>query len=263
MTARGIVRLATIQWVGSKMSVRSLAEARPFAAAVLCAAAQLVLTLIVLKAGFAMAPPEAVGSVKLAAFASTIVLPLLLVLVFGLWRDLGLGWRQVRLTPVFVFSLATCALWLSMGVHRPEGSSVIGDVAMQLVNAFGEELLFRGVIFAILLTQARWQAILLNGVLFGSMHLIHGYMDGDWGAALHQAFFTVMGGMMFAAVRYSTRSLWLVILLHAGLNLAIIYSNVGAAYEPAFEWGVGLVEVAIAIWVMWQGREKAELQPTS
>ena len=245
------------------MSVRSLAEARPVAAVVLCAAAQLFLTLLVLKVGFALAPPEAAGKVKLAAFASTIVLPLLLVLVLGLWRDLGLEWRQARVTPVFIAGLATCALWLSMGVHRPDGSNFAGDVGVQLVNAFGEELLFRGVIFAILLTQARWQAILLNGVLFGSMHLIHGYMDGDWGAALHQAFFTVMGGMMFTAVRYSTRSLWLVILLHAALNLSIIYSNVGDTYQSAFEWGVGLLEVAIAIWIMWQGREKPELQPAT
>lgn len=245
------------------MSVRSFAEVRPVAAAILCAAAQLLLTLLVLKIGFALAPPEAAGKVKLVAFASTIVLPVLLVQVFGLWRRLGLGWGEVRLTPVFIAGLAACALWLSMGVHQPEGSSFAGDLTMQLVNAFGEELLFRGVIFALLLTRARWQAILLNGVLFGSMHLIHGYMDGDWGAALHQAFFTIMGGMMFAAVRYSTRSLWLVILLHAGLNLSIIYSNVGPAYESTFEWTAGIFEVAIAVWVMWQGRQEPEPQPAS
>lgn len=32
---------------------------------------------------------------------------------------------------------------------------------MQVVNAFGEELLFRGVIFAILLSQSKWKAIAL------------------------------------------------------------------------------------------------------
>jgi membrane protease YdiL (CAAX protease family) len=243
------------------MSVRSFAEARPVAAAVLCAAAQLVLTLLVLKVGFSLVPPEAAGKVKLVAFASTIVLPLLLVQALGLWRRVGLGWRDVRLTPAFVAGLLTCALWLALGVHRPDGSSLAGDVAMQIDNAFGEELLFRGVIFALLASQARWQAIVLNGVLFGSMHLIHGYMDGDWGAALHQAFFTVMGGMMFAAVRYSTRSLWLVIFLHTALNLSIIYSNVGPANEATFEWLAGLCEVAIAAWVMWQGRREPVAQP--
>jgi membrane protease YdiL (CAAX protease family) len=86
-------------------------------------------------------------------------------------------------------------------------------------------------------------------------------MDGAWGAALHQAFFTMMGGMMFAAVRYSTRSLWLVILLHTALNLSIIYSNVGPAHESAFEWLAGLGEVAIAAWVIWRGRQQAVPQP--
>ena len=106
---------------------------------------------------------------------------------------------------------------------------------MQLVNAFGEELLFRGAIFALLLSLPCWRAVALNALLFGSMHLIHGYMDGDWWAALHQAFFTVLGGALFAAMRYASRSLWLVILLHAGLNLSIIYSNVGPAFGPAAE----------------------------
>jgi len=32
---------------------------------------------------------------------------------------------------------------------------------MQFVNTFGEELLFRGVIFAILLSQPKWKAIAL------------------------------------------------------------------------------------------------------
>jgi len=238
------------------MSVRSFAEARPVAAAVLCAAAQLVLTLLALKIGFSLVSPEAAGKVKLVAFASTIVLPLLLVQLLGLWHRVGLGWRDVRLTPAFVAGLVVCALWLSLGAHRPDGSNLTGDVGMQLVNAFGEELLFRGVVFALLVSQARWQAIVLNGVLFGAMHLIHGYMDGDWGAALHQAFFTMLGGMMFAAVRYSTRSLWLVILLHTALNLSIIHSNVGPAYESAFEWLAGLGELAIAAWVIRQGRQE-------
>jgi len=243
------------------MSLRHSAGAHPVVTAVLCAAAQLVLTLLVLKIGFTLASPAAAGKVKLAAFASTILLPLLLVQWLGLWRKVGFGLSEMRATPPYLGGLAICVLWLSMGVHQPDGSNIADDVAMQLLNAFGEELLFRGVIFAILLSQPRWKAILLNGVLFGSMHLIHGYMDGNWGAALHQAFFTVMGGVMFAAMRYSTRSLWLVILLHAGLNLAIIYSNVGPANEPAFEWLAGLGEGALAVWVAWQGTRRAEPQP--
>jgi membrane protease YdiL (CAAX protease family) len=228
---------------------------------VLCAAAQMIVTLLVLKVGFSLAPAEAASKVKLVAFASTIVLPLILVELFGLWREVGFDPRGGRLSRPFVASLAVCALWLAAGVHAPDGSNFVGDAAMQLVNAFGEELLFRGVIFALLLSLPCWRAIALNALLFGSMHLIHGYMDGDWGAALHQAFFTVMGGALFAALRYSSRSLWLVILLHAGLNLSIIYSNVGPAFgtaaETALEWTAGLIELALAGWVIWLARRAA------
>jgi membrane protease YdiL (CAAX protease family) len=217
----------------------------------------MIVTLLVLKVGFSLMPPEAAGKVKLVAFASTIILPLVLVQVFGLWRRVGFDPRGGRVTPAFIVALAICALWLVPGAGSPPGASLAGDVALQLVNAFGEELLFRGVIFAILLSLPCWRAIALNALLFGSMHLIHGYMDGDWYAALHQAFFTVMGGALFAAMRYSTRSLWLVILLHATLNLSIIYSGVTPALEPAFEWAAGLLELAIAAWVMFRRRTLA------
>lgn len=98
------------------------------------------------------------------------------------------------------------------GIHPEENGSITSEIPLQLANAFGEELLFRGVIFALLLSLPIGRAIALNALLFGSMHLIHGYMDGDWGAVLHQAFFTVMGGALFTAARYSMRSLWPVIL---------------------------------------------------
>ncbi len=240
------------------MSLRRLAGEHPVTVAVACALAQMLLTLAILKVGFTQLPPEAAGKVKLAAFASTVLLPLVLVWILGLWREVGLGFRGARLTAPFVGAILVCAMWLAMGIHPPEGSNFLGDAAMQLVNAFGEELLFRGVIFAILLSQPRWQAIALNAVLFGSMHLIHGYMDGDWGAALHQAFFTTMGGALFAAMRYSTGSLWLVIGLHAVLNLCIIYSNIGPALgegaEDAAQWIAGLAQVALAVWVIARGR---------
>jgi membrane protease YdiL (CAAX protease family) len=243
------------------MSLRQFAGDRPALAAALCAAVQLIITLLVLKIGFTYAPPEAAGKVKLVAFASTIVVPLALVELLGLWRRVGFGWRGIRLTPPLIAGLGVCALWLTLGVHRPDGSNLTGDLAMQLVNAFGEELLFRGVIFALLLSLSRGPAIVINGLLFGSMHLIHGYMDGDWAAAAHQAFFTAMGGMMFAAVRYSSASLWPVVGLHAALNLSIIYSNIGTAAGPAgdsaAEWVAGALQLAIAAWAVWRGRAGA------
>jgi membrane protease YdiL (CAAX protease family) len=239
------------------MSLPSWAARRPVLIAVGCAALQFALTIAILKAGMTFAPPAMFGKVKLVAFASTVLLPLALVQVLGLWRAVGFEWSKVRAAPVFLLSLLTCVPFLALGVHPQEHGSLAGETLMQFVNAFGEELLFRGVIFALLLALPRWQGIVLSGVLFGSMHLIHGYMDGSWPAAISQALVTSMAGMMFAAVRYATGSLWLVVALHMLLNLSMIYSNIEYAAGPgalyAVERLVNVIEVLLAGYVVLRG----------
>ena len=236
------------------MSLREAAASRPVLAAVLCAGVQFLLTTLILKAGMTFAPPQAFGKIKLLAFASTIVLPLLLVQALGLWREVGLSLKETAPSKLLFASLLLCVLFLSMGVHLDPQRPLGAEVAVQFINAFGEELLFRGVIFAILLTLPRWQAIAISGVLFGAMHLIHGFMDGNWEHALWWAAATSLSGMMFAAVRYSTGGLWLTILLHMLLNLSKIYSNIEPAAGHAalllaerVAYGVELALVAYAM----------------
>ena len=225
-----------------------MAIQRPILAAAGCAAAQFLLTVLILKVGFAIAPPEAFGKVKLAAFASTVVLPLALVHALGLWRQVGFDLDKIRPTPVFLASLLTAALFMVSGISSKGGFG--GELLMQFVNAFGEELLFRGVIFALLLRLPVWQAIVANGLLFGSMHLIHGTMDGDWPRAVVWALMSACAGMMFTAARYRTGSLWLLVLLHMVLNLASIFSNVEAVAGPdvnlLVQRATKVVELALA-----------------
>lgn len=198
----------------------------PYLSAFLCAAAQFVLTVLIIKVGPAVAP-QAGGLIRLAAFGSTLLLPFVLCQALGLWKQVGLD--RIRPNALFWLSLVSCLFFLVRGVRMPEGSSLAGTVGMQFLNAFGEELLFRGVIFALLASVPRWQGVLVSGLLFGSMHLIHGVMEGDWPAAFAQMLVTSASGFMFAAVRYGTGSLWLCIALHMLLNLSIIHSNL----EPA------------------------------
>ena len=192
------------------MSFRERALARPIPTAVSCAALQFFITVAILLAGASL-PPEAAGKVRLLAFASTIVLPLVLAQLLGLWRLTGL--TRLNFGPLFWVSLLSCAVFLGMGIRLPEGSSVASDVFMQLINAFGEELLFRGIILGVLLSVTKWKGIILSSLLFGSMHLIHGFMGGEWSEVLAQALFTSAAGAMFAAVRFETGSLWAAIAL--------------------------------------------------
>lgn len=236
------------------MSLRQFAAQRPVLAALFCAGLQFLITTLILKAGSAFAPPAAFGKVKLVAFASTVILPLLLAQAFGLWRQVGLELRSARPGALFFAAMLLCALFVPLGLHVPPQHPVGPELIIQFINAFGEELLFRGVIFAILLALPRWQAIVLSGVLFGGMHLIHGFMDGDWQHAMWWASATSLSGMMFAAVRYGTGSLWLTIVLHMLLNLSKIYSNIepaaGASALLLAERAAYVLELALVAWVM-------------
>ena len=75
----------------------------PVAAACGCALLQLVVTLAILLAGKALLPPEQFGKVRLAAFGSTLLVPVVLAQMLGLWRDLGL--QRFRVRPFFAISL--------------------------------------------------------------------------------------------------------------------------------------------------------------
>ena len=235
------------------------ATRHPIRLALLCALGQFLLTILILKLGFALATPQAYGKVKLIAFVSTIVYPLVLAHALGLWKHLALGLDRLRLEPVFIASLSTAALFLPWGLRSPGAGQVASDIALQLFNAFGEELLFRGVIFALLVSLPLWRGMLLNGLLFGAMHLIHGVMDGDWKSACWKASVTAVCGMMFTAVRYRSGSLWLCVALHALLNLSMIYSKIqlDASASTVFlvERIANAMELALALWVIAQARQ--------
>lgn len=232
------------------MTLRQLATTRPALTAILCAVVQFALTMLIIMAGKHYAPPAVFGKIKLIAFASTVILPLLYTQAFGLWKQVGFDLGKIKPAPVFLVSLLFVAAYLSMGVHQREHSDIGSDLLIQFINAFGEELLFRGVIFVILLSLPAWQAIVLNGILFGAMHLIHGYMDASWASAITQASITAMGGMMFAAIRYRTGSLWLVVILHMLKNLSVMYSNIEFAAGPDGVSMVRWLTIALEIGVV-------------
>jgi membrane protease YdiL (CAAX protease family) len=243
---------------------RNIESPVPFAVA--CAVGQFLLTIAILKFGFSLAAPEAHGKVKLIAFASTIIYPLVLAQAFGLWKRLALGLDRIRPEPVFLASLTTAALFLPWGLRSADGGKVLSDFTIQLFNAFGEELLFRGVIFALLLSLPVWRGIVLNGLLFGAMHLIHGFMGTDWKTAAWQMTVTSVCGMMFTAVRYRTGSLWLCVILHMVLNLCMMYSNVQSAAESTVflvERGANVIELALVAWVILAARRTAAAPATA
>jgi membrane protease YdiL (CAAX protease family) len=236
------------------MSLREFAKKRPTLTAMLCAGLMFATTTLILAAGKTYAPAAAYGKVKLLAFASTVLLPMLMVQVFGMWREVRLGFSNLKPSPFFLACLVPTLMFASMGVHQHQGSSLNEDLVIQFFNAFGEELLFRGVIFVILLSLPQWKAILINGLLFGSMHMIHGYMDGNWMHAFWWSFMATGAGLMMTAARYRVNNLWLMVGLHMIMNLSSMYSNVehlaGADVNEMVEHGVKVVEYALGLYAM-------------
>jgi membrane protease YdiL (CAAX protease family) len=233
-----------------------LRDRHPVAAAVAFAAAQFAITLAILLAGKALLPPERFGMVKLVGFASTLLFPIALAQAFGIWRELGL--QRFKITPLFVASLLVCVPFLVLGLRVPDGTSVGQELSIQAVNAVAEELLFRGIIFAVLVKLPLGRALLVNAVLFGAMHLLHGFMDGNWNAAGYQALVTILGGLVFAAVRADTDSLWPPIFLHMVLNLSEIFSNGEAARQAGTLDTADLISRALQLGVfvllLWKAR---------
>lgn len=220
--------------------------------AVGAAAFQFLLAIGLLFGGKMLLPPDRFGFAKVIVFASTILIPILFAHFLRLWPQTGI--KRLRFTPFALASFAVCLpfFWLGMGILSL--SAAAGTIAMQAANAFGEELLFRGVIFALLLRLPLARAILLNALLFGAMHLIHGVMDGDWPTALFQAAMTAVAGALFAAVRAETGSLWTAILLHMALNLSVIFAGpdnhalVGRLTGP--ELAEKAIEIAFVLWFL-------------
>jgi len=254
-------RLRSTLWINirvrrGRIMTDWIRDRHPLLAAAFCAALQFGITALVLVLGKMLFPPEQFGKVKLAAFASTLLVPIILATVFGMWRQLGL--QRVRITPLFGASLLICAPFLLHGLTVPQETTVAGALSIQAVNAVAEELLFRGVIFALLSRLPLAKALIINAVIFGSMHLLHGVMDGNWGAAAYESVVTMFGGLVFAAVRAETGSLWPPIVLHMLVNLSEIFSSSEAARAPGAlnvdDLASRVLQFAVFCWVVWKCR---------
>lgn len=151
-------------------------------------------------------------------------------------------------------ALLTCLLVLSTlllnGVYSVSSGSYQGSFA-QMFDAFNpftqswlwlagwqpplfEELLFRGIIFGLLLKYAKpWLAILLSSLLFGVVHLfVGGMVNFVWS--------TVFALTLFASLRFATGSIWASVFMHFVNNEAAI-SPVPLAAATFLVLGVAFV----------------------
>lgn len=147
----------------------------------------------------------------------------------GWWRDAGFdrpsSWRNLRL---LVLPLLLCALTLSGGVFVSGPASLLSRFLAVLVATFGEEVIFRGLLWRALVPKGPVRAVILTSMLAGLLVLGRAATDDPWPEAVRLTALTVCGGFTYGALRWRTTSIWPVVLVHTAFAFAISIATLGA-----------------------------------
>jgi CAAX protease family protein len=147
----------------------------------------------------------------------------------------------------------------------------------QIVNAFMEESIFRGLMLPQLMRRFRfWQANVLQAFLFGLAHLVWPLMSWLRGqstaeealaGAASLLIFTTVGGLVFGYLYYRTDSLWTGIFAHLIDNSAALYFHIQIANRPNGETDIlmlaslGFISLAILAWIVAKRFNLPTLKP--
>jgi len=132
----------------------------------------------------------------------------------GAARNLGLGLAGGFLLFSAVLAAAALADVYSIFGYAGFDHHFVGFLAIAMLTALTEELLFRGILFRWIEEFAgSWIALGMTSALFGVAHLLSPH--ANWFAALAIA---VEAGLLFGGAYMLTRNLWFPIGLHAAWN---------------------------------------------
>lgn len=148
---------------------------------------------------------------------------------WGLMRRRGCGFFNGLLVGMYPLFLIGYSAFFTLAVGRPDQplkpawQICTFFVGMILVGV-AEEMLFRGVIAQTLLEhygtsrKGIWKACAVSGALFGAAHLSNLLSSEPFGV-LMQCVFAAALGILFAAIYFRTANLWVVVFLHAAMDV--------------------------------------------
>ena len=161
-------------------------------------------------------------------WALTILLGLALLVWTGWWRDAGFTrpsrWRNMRL---LAFPVLVCALTLTGGVYIAGPGSLASTFLTVLIATFGEEIIFRGLLWRALVRMGPVRTVILTSLLAGLLVLGRTATEGPWPEAVRLTALTVCGGFTYGALRWRTTSIWPVILVHSAFAFAMGIATLG------------------------------------
>ena len=126
----------------------------------------------------------------------------------------------------FMLDLPTYSIWLSL-------------IVVAVFPAFFEEFFIRGAIFAEYKKLPIIKIALITGLFFGIMHL-----------NFHQAIYAGMLGVLWAYIRYYTRTIWGPILMHFLNNAIFVLLSYSETYS---NWYTELWATPLRFLLVWGG----------
>ncbi len=147
-----------------------------------------------------------------------VVLPIFLL---GWWSRVGLtrgiNGQGVVICLIPLLLLVGLPLLGVLGfVSQASESILVSAIALSLLTGFAEEGMFRGLILRALLPAGIWPAVLISALCFTAVHLTNLINGISFGYVAGQLVLAFGSGVLFAAIRLRTNSLWPSLLLHAG-----------------------------------------------
>src|SRR5258708_7358997 len=181
---------------------------------------------------------------------------LALAVVFGLRRS---GLRRPepgarRWLPILIIVPLASLLGLITGGIGP---GAVDAVLLRTALAGGaEEIIYRGIILALLMPRGGWAAALISTLLFAVGHLvdISGFHPENWFSALN----AFGGGLLFAVARLRSRSVYPGIVAHAAYNVIDALRWYDTALIVVIDRIWPLVMIAAGLIALRRGRAHSE-----
>lgn len=129
------------------------------------------------------------------------------------------------------------------------GISLVVLFATTLLIAFGEEVLFRGILLRGAMARLSVPvAMFLSALVFGLFHLVNGLAGQDIAGTSQQVLFAIVVGFFLAPIALRVRNLWPLIIWHWFWNIAVILGQAGGLLHPLALAGIA-VQAVVSIWL--------------
>ena len=183
---------------------------------------------------------------------------LIFVYTLKIQRQCGLILKvNLRTLPLYWPIALIAGLTLTSGINTETSGSMLAIIFFTvLVGIFGEELMFRGLVFHWFRDVSVRKRILISGFSFGGLHLIGLASNIDPAIIFAQINLAASLGVIFAYARARDYSIMMSLMVHFLFNFITLGSKGGvaeaASSAPAEQVVIGMLVISIIPWA-WGG----------